>query len=118
MSHGLEADAMIRIEGLSVEVGAYLMKLKSADAGLGTLIQAGMFVLPRRGEVAARFAIAPTTGDRKEIEARGAFNWYWEGHRWKWATDLGMTVQTGTDPMTMASDKPDLQLRSMAQLSF
>jgi hypothetical protein len=118
MSHGLEADAMIKIEGFSVELGAYMMKLKSADAKLGALVQAGMFVLPRRAEVAARFAIASTTGDRNEIEARGAFNWYWEGHRWKWASDLGMTVQTGTDPVTMEKDDPDLQLRSMAQMTF
>jgi len=118
MSHGLEVDAMIKIEGKSVELGAYLMKLKSADAQLGALVQAGMFVLPGRAEVAARFALAPTTGDRKEIEARGAFNWYWEGHRWKWASDLGLVVQTGSDPVTMAKDDPDLQLRSMAQLTF
>src|SRR6185436_6503860 len=118
MSHGIEADAMIKLEGFSLELGGYLMKLKSDDAGFGALVQAGLFVIPKHGEAAARFAIAPTTGDRKELEARGAFNWYFQGHRWKWSTDVGLIQQTGSDPMTMEKDDPDLQLRSMAQLTF
>jgi hypothetical protein len=118
MSHGLEADAMVKVEGLSVEFGGYMMKLKSAGATYGALAQAGMFVIPKHAELAARFAIAPTTGDREQIEARGAFSWYWEGHRWKWATDIGLVKQTGSDPVTMATDDPDYQLRTMAQLTF
>lgn len=118
MSHGLEVDAMIKIDGFSLELGGYMMKLKSADAAYGALAQAGMFVIPRHAEVAARFAIAPATGDRKQIEVRGAFTWYWEGHQWKLSTDVGRIAQTGSDPVTMAKDDPDYQLRTMAQLVF
>jgi hypothetical protein len=117
LSHGLEADAMIKIEGFSLELGGFLMKLKSADATFGAMVQAGLMVVPKHGEIAARFGIVPTTGDRRQLEVRGAFNWYWEGHRWKWATDLGLIQQTGTDAMGVKDD-PDLQLRSMAQLTF
>ena len=118
MSHGLEADAMVKIEGFSLELGGFAMKAKSADATFGAMAQAGMFVVPKHGEIAARFGIVPTTGDRRQIEVRGAFNWYWEGHRWKWATDFGFVQQTGRDPVTMATDDPVLLLRSMAQLTF
>jgi hypothetical protein len=117
MSHGLEADAMIKISGFSLELGAFMMKLKSADAGFGAMVQSGLFVVPGHGEVAARFGFVPTTGDLKQLELRGAFNWYWEGHRWKWATDVGLVKQTGSDA-AMVADDPDYQLRSMAQLTF
>ncbi len=51
--------------------------------------------------------------------ARGAFNSYWQGHRWKWATDFCMTVLTEHDPVTLVvKDKPAFQVRSMAQLTF
>jgi phosphate-selective porin OprO and OprP len=118
LSHGAQVDAMIKVSGLSLQLGGYMMKLKAADASFGVLAQGGVFVLPKRGELAARFSLAPTSGDRDQIEVRGAFNWYWEGHRYKWSTDFGMVKQTGSDPTTMAKDDPDLLLRSMLQLSF
>jgi len=118
LSHGVQADAMIKISGFSLELGAYMMKLKSADATYGALVQTGYFVMPKKAELSARFSIAPTTGDRDQIEVRAAFNWFWEGHRYKWATDVGMVKQTGEDPITMAKDDPDLLLRSMLQLTF
>jgi phosphate-selective porin OprO and OprP len=118
MSHGLTADAMIKISGFSLELGAYMMKLKSADAGYGALAQAGYFVVPKKAEVAARFSIVPTTGDRDQLEIRAAFNWFWEGHRYKWISDIGMVQQTGEDPVSMEKDDPDLLLRSMLQLTF
>jgi hypothetical protein len=118
LSHGIEADAMLKVSGFAVELGAYAMKLKSADLRLGALLQAGYFVMPKRAQIAARFAIAPTTGTRNQIEVRGAFNWYWQGHAWKISTDAGVLQQTGEDPTTMDTDEPDLQLRSMAQLTF
>jgi hypothetical protein len=120
MSHGLEADAAIKVEGFSLTLGGYAMKVKSNDVTYGAFAQAGMFVVPKHGEIAARFAAAPptqTTTDRRQLEVRGAFNWYWEGHRWKWATDVGFLKLTGTD-MTGATDDPDYQLRTMAQLTF
>lgn len=117
LSHGVEADAMFKVDGFGVELGAYLMKLKSGDSQFAVLAQPGYFVVPKHAQVAARFALAPI-GTRKQIEGRAAFNWYWEGHAWKWATDAGFVQLTGTDPMTMATDKPDLQFRTMLQLTF
>ncbi|MCE9573658.1 MAG: OprO/OprP family phosphate-selective porin [Deltaproteobacteria bacterium] len=118
LSHGLEADAALKVQGFDLSVGGYLMKVKAADATYGAMAQAGYFVVPEHGQVAARFAIAPTSGTRKQLEARVAFTWYWEGHRWKWINELGWVVQTGTDSKTMTSDDPDYQLRSCAQLTF
>lgn len=118
MSHGLQADLMVKVAGFSLELGGYLMKLKSADATFGGMAQAGYFVVPKHAEIAARFAIIPTNDDREQVEVRGAFNWCWEGHRWKWMTDAGMIKQTGSDPVSMSRDEPDYQLRSMAQLTF
>jgi hypothetical protein len=108
LSHGIQADAMIKASGLGVELGVYGMKLTSAPLRVGAFAQAGYFVMPRRAQVAARFAIAPTTGDREQLEARAAFNWYWQGHAWKWSTDAGV----------LEEDDIDLQVRSMAQLTF
>jgi hypothetical protein len=92
-----------------------MMKLKSADAQLGVLVQPGYFVVPKQLQIAGRFAYAPVA-KRKQIEARAALNYYLQGHAWKLATDVGFVKLTGEDPMTMKTDKPDLQLRAMLQL--
>jgi hypothetical protein len=118
LSHGVEVDALVKVEGFDLELGAYLMKLKSADARFAAFVQAGYFLAPKRAQLAGRFAFVPTTGDRKQLEVRAAFNWYWHGHSWKLATDVGLLQQTGEDATTMAGDDPDLQLRTMAQLTF
>ncbi len=120
LSHGAQVDAMIKVSGLGVLLGGYLMKLKSADAQLGVLAQVGYFVVPKQTQVAVRFAYAPpsTTGTREQLELRAAFNQYFDGHRWKWANDIGLLKLQGEDPATMATDKPDIQIRSMLQLSF
>jgi len=112
LSHGLQIDAMLKVEGFSVIAGGYLMKLKTDDARFGALAQAGYFVMPKKAEVAARFAYSDQIKDIKEkIEARGAFNWYWSGHNLKLATDAGIVKNIGPD-------KPELVFRSMLQLSF
>jgi phosphate-selective porin OprO and OprP len=118
LSHGLEIDAMFKAHGASLELGAYMMKLKSNDAGFGALVQAGYFVVPKRFQIAGRFAIAPAPGDRDDIEARVAANMLFRGHAWKWMTDAGVLQTTGEDPVTMESDKPDLVVRSMLQLTL
>jgi hypothetical protein len=51
------------------------------------------------------------------LEVRGV-QLPWQGHPWKWATDVGVLKLQGEDPVTMATDAPDLQLRSMLQLTF
>lgn len=112
LSHGLEIDAMFKRDGLGVLVGGYAMKLKTADVQYGALVQPGYFVIPKHGQVAARFAYAPV-GSQKQIEGRAAFNWYWEGHSWKWATDVGVVKLTeGSSTMTSPAD---MQLRTMLQ---
>ncbi|HET9627098.1 MAG TPA: porin [Kofleriaceae bacterium] len=118
MSHGLEADALFKLAGFSLEVEGFLMKIKTADAAYGGLAQAGMFVVPKQVEVAAQVAVSPTTGDRKLVENRAAINWYWAGHPWKLASDIARTVQTGRDPTTLAKDHAVYQVRSMVQLTF
>lgn len=115
LSHGLQVDAMFKRAGLGVLVGGYAMKLQSADMQFGALVQPGYFVIPKRLQVAARFAYAPV-GSRDQIEGRAAFNWHWEGHSWKWATDVGAVKLTGgSSAMTSPAD---LQLRTMLQATL
>lgn len=118
LSHGLQADTLLKVSGFDLEVGAYLMKIKSSDARFGAFVQAGHFLKPKRAQVAGRFALVQVSDERNLIEARAAFNWYWQGHSWKLASDIGVLRLTGEDPTTMATDEPDLQVRSMAQLTF
>ena len=123
MSHGLEADALVKAQGFDVELGLYAMKIKSNDFKYGALVQPGYFVVPKHGQIAARFGVTPdptsfAAANRNQIEIRGAFNWYWQGHSWKWANDVGILKLTGTDPMTMESSSPELQIRSMLQLTL
>jgi hypothetical protein len=118
LSHGLEADALVKTSGFDLQLGAYLMKIKSGDARLAAFVQAGYFVTPKRAQVAGRFAIVQAADDREQLEARAAFNWYFQGHAWKLANDVGVLQTTGEDPTTMTTDDPDLQVRSMAQLTF
>jgi hypothetical protein len=118
LSHGVQADAMLKVAGFDLQLGLYLMKLAGADARAGALVQAGYFVIPARAQVAARFAVAPTTGTREQLEARAAFDWYWQGHAWKLVSDAGVLQETGDDPMTGLGADPVLQVRVMAQLTL
>ena len=127
LGHGVEVDAMVKVEGVSVQLGAYMMRLpaskasnKSGEAGVGAFGQVGYMVVPKRLQLAGRFAIAPDakTVDRNQLEGRVAVNLFWHGHAWKWATDAGVLKTTGEDPTTMATDKPDFVLRSMLQLTL
>jgi hypothetical protein len=127
MQHGLELDAMIKIEGFAVDAGVVMMSIRNPDPMkqahetlYGVFAQPGLFVVPKHGEVAARFAYI--TGDaadpdRGEIEGRGAFSWFFQGHTYKIASDLGFLMRTGEDAMGN-TDKPDLQARVMMQLSI
>jgi len=112
--HGLEVDALIKVNGLSVHAGAVLMKIQDADAELGFLIQPGYMVVPKKAEVAGRFSLV-TEPDRQQIEARAAFNYYFKGHAWKLATDGGFLQFIGDGAK---DDKPDLQFRAMMQLQI
>jgi hypothetical protein len=115
LSHGAQADVMLKVEGLSVLGGVYLMKLKSNDAQLGGMLQAGYFLSPKKIQVAGRFAMHQTANDDlNEIEARAAFNWYFQGHAWKLATDIGFLDEIGD----AAANDPEIQGRIMAQLTL
>lgn len=127
LSHGAEVDAMIKVSGVSVQLGLYMMRLpaskatwRSGEAKLGAFGQVGYLVVPKRLLIAGRFAIAPDERDedRNQLEGRVAVNVLWQGHAWKWATDAGVLKTTGEDPMTMQTDKPDLVIRSMLQLTL
>ncbi len=121
-SHGVEVDANIKANGISVTGGAVLMKIKSADPEFGFYLQPALMVVPKKAEIAARFALITLsqsaggmTFDRNEIEARAAFNYYWHGHTWKVASDVGFLKLTGDEP---SEDGGDFQLRVMMQLSI
>ena len=121
LQHAVGLDALLKVEGLDVMAGVFMVKKKTADAGFGAHLQAGYFLSPKKTQVAARFAFVPTARDAEltDIEARLAFNYYFVGHSWKWATDLGIVQTTGTDSAGVDStDDPNVELRSMAQLTF
>ncbi len=116
-SHAAQADAILKNEGLDVSAGLYLQKLPGRDTELGAVIQGGAFVTPKAAQLAARFAIIQAPGDREQIEARLAFNYFLSGHALKLATDLGYLQFTGENAMGVEDDA-DLQARLMAQLTF
>ena len=117
MSHGLELDWNLKVNGISFTGLLVMMKIKDADTELGFNVQPGIMIVPKKMEIAARFALT-TEGDRNNIEALGAFNYFAHGHRLKLATDFGILKQTGTDPVTMTTDDPDVRVRVMAQLEL
>jgi hypothetical protein len=117
MSHGLELDAMIKALGFSVDAGVVFMKLKDADWLRGMFVQPSYMAVPKKVLVALRFAAITEKDDRKQLELRAALDYLFHGHTWKIASDIGFLKRT-EDPMTMATDKPDLQARIMMQLSI
>jgi hypothetical protein len=130
-SHGVEIDGIVKAMGFSLHAGFVLMKIRAAspptlasgDPEYGFLIQPGLFVVPKKMEVAARFALITVPAvnammesiHRNQIEARAAFNYYFQGHTWKLANDIGWLKLTGDEP---AKDGGDLQVRVMLQLTI
>lgn len=117
MSHGLELDWNLKMNGISFTGLLVMMKVKDADTELGFNLQPGFMIVPKTIEIAGRFSLT-TEGDRNNIEALGAFNYYAHGHRLKIASDFGILKQTGEDPVTMTTDDPDVRVRIMAQLEI
>jgi hypothetical protein len=127
VSYGAEIDGMLKAHGFGLEVGAYAMRVSSRldpkittiKLEYGVLVQPGYFVIPKHLQVAGRFAYSPDRpGGRDLMEVRAALNYYWHGHEWKIATDVGALKFTEDDPKTMTADKADFQLRSMLQLAL
>jgi phosphate-selective porin OprO/OprP len=121
MNQGLGLDGAVKVEGFDLAFGAFLMGLKNTETGFGFHVQAGYFITPKKLQVAARYAMVPNEGDTGEndSEVRGAINYYFHGHQWKWATDFGV-LQGGTAKNIFANGTKEsqLQIRSMAQLTF
>lgn len=121
LSHGLELDALVKIEGFQTHVGGVMMKLKTDGPYYGVFAQPG-YMLGKKDELALRFAYV-TGGldkadlDRDQIEARLAYSHFFHGHTFKLASDAGILQSLGTDAMG-TSDKPDFMLRVMMQLSL
>lgn len=121
-SHGLELDAIVKAYGFSVDAGVVMMKIKDADPEYGLFVQPSMMFL-KTAEVAGRFALTTVTQagamgasfERDMIEVRGALNYYFHGHHWKMANDVGFVMLTGDQP---SSDNPDLQIRMMLQMAI
>ena len=112
LSHGIGLDAIVKANGLDVEVGVFAMKLKSADVLLGGYLQGGYLVQPKI-HVGGRFAFAQADADVTEIEARAALSYIIKGHQLKISSDIGILTDAGDD-----STDPELQIRVMPQLTF
>lgn len=111
--HRVGPDFMLKVQGLSLTGGAFLVSLPGAterDTDFGFYAQGGYMFVPKRFEIAARFAQVPA-GDESKHELLGGLNWFSAGHAWKWQTDAGVLHTTGTDTM-------DFVLRTQAQLVF
>jgi hypothetical protein len=104
---------MVKAFGFSTHAGIAMVKVKDADPEVGLFLQPAYFLKPKKLELAGRFAMN-TLPDQNQIELRAAFNWYWEGHTWKLASDAGYVALTGDTPV---QDK-DFQLRVMMQLQI
>ena len=113
LEHGIELDTLLKVAGFDAQAGLFLLKVGEADLDLGFLVQAGYFVVPRTAEFAARFSLIPDEAamDESLMETRLAFDWYFHGHSFKWATDAGFLSST-------AAETNDLQVRSQIQLVF
>ena len=112
----LEAVAAFKYRRYSVEAQAIVgqvdpeLKYLKAKSGVlddltfdntGLRLQAGVFVIPTKIEIVARYALvtreatAQLGGNpdvREEIdltELRAGINWYFSKHDWKWQTDIG-----------------------------
>jgi phosphate-selective porin OprO/OprP len=113
LEHGVELDGLVKVENFDAQAGVYFVKVGEADLDLGFLVQAGYFVVPKTTEVAARFSLIPDEAveDESLMETRLAFDWYFSGHNFKWASDAGFLSST-------AAETNDFQVRSQLQLVF
>jgi hypothetical protein len=125
MDQGAGLDAALKVEGFDLAAGVFLMGVHGTKTGLGAHVQAGYFVMPKKAQIAARYAFVPNEGDpdKTDMEIRGAFNWYFHGHQWKWATDFGALVPGAAGGSigglsVKTTDSAQIQIRSMAQLTF
>ncbi len=113
LEHGIELDGLLKVAGFDAQAGLFFLKVGDADLDLGFLVQAGYFVVPKVAQFAARFSLIPDAAvtDESLMETRLAFDWYFQGHNFKWMTDAGFLSST-------AAETNDIQVRSQLQLVF
>jgi phosphate-selective porin OprO/OprP len=90
---------------------------RTADVDLthGFLVQAGYFVIPKKVEIAGRYAMFnPEEPSNKQEEARGAINWFIFAHNLKLQTDFGAV----TKQAKAANDTSDFEARAQMQIIF
>jgi len=82
---------------------------------IGVLTQAGYFIIPKRVELAGRYALVNPDGkNNKQQEVRGAINWFLFAHNMKLQTDFG-TIMT---QQAAGGDRKDFEARTQFQLIF
>jgi len=110
---GVEIDTMAKLHGLGVSGAFFILKKGSADRLYGFYVQPGYFVVPKRLELAARFAqIDDEEADGEHVhEVLGAIDWYFDGHSFKWMTDGGVIHHT-------EGKTSDVQVRTQLQMVF
>ncbi|HTM19403.1 MAG TPA: porin [Kofleriaceae bacterium] len=107
--HAAVADAMVKVNGISVLAAGFVRKDGPADVLVGALLQPG-YVIARQYEVAGRFAFHDE-GDARRVEMLAGFTRFFEGHNYKWNSDAGVVHVTGVKDA-------QLQIRTQLQLVF
>lgn len=114
MVHRAQADVLVKVKGASLTAAAYVKNHRVAGervTDLGFHLQGGMFLSPKKSEIAVRLSEVPSDVNKRH-EAIIGFNFFLHGHALKWQTDAGVIHTTGTEVQT------DLQVRTQAQLTF
>jgi len=109
VEHGAVLDALIKVAGADLQGAVYMLKVGDADEDFSYFGQAGYFVIPEKVQLAGRYSLLPDGEDEDVQEILGAFNVYFAGHNFKWATDAGVLLSS-------ADDTTDWQVRTMVQL--
>jgi hypothetical protein len=110
--HAAELDGIVKLEGLDVTGGLFLVKRGEEDAELGGYAQAGYLVVPDRLALSGRFGSVPLEdSDRNRLELLGALDLLAHGHAYKLVLDGGVLHDTATKA-------DDVVARAQAQLVF
>lgn len=114
MRHQAGLDLSLKANGASLAAAAYLVRGDDAagarETTYGGHLQAGYMLVPRRVELAARFAQVPVA-DEALHEVLGVVNLFGHGHRQKWQAEGGITHLTDGDGV-------DWTLRLQSQIAF
>jgi phosphate-selective porin OprO/OprP len=114
LGHAGTLDGVLKVEGFSVAGAVTFVKVGQADADLTFFGQSGYLVVPKKLELAARFAQLPEApgADDSLQEILGAVTWFFESHSFKWMLDGGVIRHTAGEGAI------DQQIRTQVQLVF